>query len=190
MRSFLICVLTLAAACGDDGGGTTIDAPPAVELTCTAYCTKITANCTAANQQYSMMAQCMSSCAHFPTGTAADMSGNTLGCHLYHAGAAMANPGVHCVHAGPGGAGMCGANCEGFCNIVQKSCTGATPSPFADTGACMTACGGFATDPAYSSSVTSGNSFACRLYHATAASAQPAPHCMHVGTMAGTPCNP
>src|SRR5262245_47367893 len=116
MRSLMICFLALAAACGDDGGSKPIDAkmidaPPTVDLTCTNYCTKITANCTGANQQFDMMAQCMSSCAHLPMGTAADMSGNTLGCHIYHATAAMANPGVHCVHAGPGGAGMCGANC-------------------------------------------------------------------------------
>jgi hypothetical protein len=190
MRSFILCALSVAvfAACSDDGGKTP-DAPPGNQLSCSAYCTTIAANCTAANAQYGgadATATCMANCAKFPMGTAADMSGNTLGCRNYHAGAAMTNPGVHCTHAGPGGAGMCGDNCLGFCNLVQTACTGANPSPYADMGACMTACGGFATTPAYSAMTTSGNSFACRLYHATQAVSLPAPHCMHVGAVSPT----
>jgi hypothetical protein len=184
--------ITVLAACGDDGGGATADAPqadgpPAVELTCASYCMRITANCTGTNQQFGQMSECMASCTQYPLGTAADMGGNTLGCRLYHAGAAMTGPDVHCRHAGPGGDGACGANCLGFCTVVLGSCTGANEQYGGDMNTCMTACGGYATDPPYNSMQTSGDTFACRLYHATAASANPAVHCAHTAANSG-PC--
>ena len=91
-------------------------------LDCTSYCTTITGACTAANLQYSDMATCVASCAHFPVGTLADMGGDTLGCRLYHANAAKTDPGTHCVHAGPGGGGVCGMPCMGFCDLVVAEC--------------------------------------------------------------------
>ncbi len=204
MRSFMISMFAFAAlvaACGDDGGKSTIDAPqasdaasdsPAAGPTCAAYCAKITTNCTATNQQYSSMATCMASCALLPVGAMSDTSGNTLGCRLYHAGNAAAGPTVHCRHAGPGGDGVCGANCDGFCTIVQGACSTQIPPPYADKAACMTACGNFATTPPYDQSVQTGNSLACRMYHATVATTVPSPHCSHVkatgGAGAGFPC--
>jgi len=180
---FLATAISSLTACGggDDGGMTS-------ELTCANYCTAITANCTGTNQQFSGMNECMSSCMHYPVGVAADTSGNTLGCRTYHAGAAMTGPDVHCRHAGPGGDGVCGANCESFCALVLGECTGALMQYGGDMGTCMTACAGFATTPAYNSSQTSGNTFACRLYHATAASVNPTTHCPHTGASGG-PCS-
>src|SRR5262245_9550776 len=181
----------LLAACGGGDDGATIDAPmgnpdsPPVQLSCATYCASVMGNCTTANEQFSSMSDCMNSCATWPMGTAADQSGNTLGCRTYHAGAAAGNPGLHCRHAGPGGDGACGANCEGFCTLVLGVCTGGN-EVYADTGECMTACGGFATTPAYSSSVQSGDSLACRLYHATAASSSATTHCPHTAEGSGT----
>jgi hypothetical protein len=40
--------------------------------------------------------------------------------------------------------------------------------------------------PAYNSMQTGGNTFACRLYHATAASASPDPHCKHTAATSDT----
>jgi hypothetical protein len=82
--------------------------PTGAELSCDAYCASIATNCTGANTQYGMLDFCMASCESFPVGAATDTSGNTLGCRTYHAGAAAGDPAVHCVHAGPGGAGVCG----------------------------------------------------------------------------------
>jgi hypothetical protein len=196
-RSLIVLVVLSLAACGDDDGGdgVVIDAPnngdgggdidaPAVAQTCANYCSTITANCLGAddNQMYANAGECMASCALFPLGTAADMSGNTLGCRIYHAGNAAgstANADTHCRHAGPGGDGLCGANCLGFCTIVLGACAGQANPPYADMAACMTACGGFAQTPPYEALAT-GNNFACRLYHATAASANPGTHCGHV----------
>jgi hypothetical protein len=183
ISSFVISMLVLmVAACGDDGGGTP------EEQTCANYCTTITAACTGANSQYGSAAECMATCALFPPGAAADMAGHTLGCRIYHAGASETGADVHCRHAGPGGDTACGTNCTGFCALVLGACTGANAQYGGDMNACMTACGGFATTPAYDSSKTSGNSFACRLYHATAASANPALHCSHTGATSAT-CN-
>jgi hypothetical protein len=129
------------------------------------------------------MDACLGSCRGFPAGTAGAMSGNSLACRTYHAGAAATDATLHCPHAGPTGAGTCGAPCEGFCSIALSACTGAN-SQFADMAACMTACGMYATTPAYSTTTTSGNTFACRMYHLTVASSSAsnaAIHCPHIG---------
>ncbi len=193
------CLVATLAACGDsDTNPPVIDAPAAIDSstaidaagqaqTCANYCALIGANCTAANAMYGGAAECMASCMHFPAGTAADMSGNTLGCRIYHADAAATNASLHCRHAGPGGDGACGMNCEGFCAVALGSCAGQAAPPYASMGACMTACAGFATTPSYSAATTSGNSLACRLYHATAASTTPALHCPHTAPTGG-PC--
>ncbi|HSK02838.1 MAG TPA: hypothetical protein VK932_16415 [Kofleriaceae bacterium] len=191
ISSFATCLFAIAiiglAACGSDDDDGTPDAPPA-ELSCASYCTQIASSCTGGNQQYGSTAECMATCGHFPLGALADTTGNTLGCRTYHAGAAMTGPDTHCRHAGPGGDGACGANCLGFCTLVLGSCTGAMAQYNGDMSTCMTACAGYATDPPYSSMQTGGDSFACRLYHATAASANPGVHCSHTGATSPT-CN-
>lgn len=177
---FLSFVVLGLAACGDDGGGADVDAGPTP--TCAAYCTSIQANCAGAVQQYTAEATCLAACEAFPTGTAADTAGNTLGCRTYHAGAAAAGPDVHCVHAGPGGAGACGDNCAGFCAIALDSCTAA----YADSAACMTDCALFADTEDFDTSDTSGNTLACRLYHLSAATTTPDPHCGHIESVSPT----
>ena len=88
---------------GDSGSdaGITVD--------CATYCTRITAACTTTHAQYTTMATCMTQCAAamWTVGAATDTGGNTLGCRIYHAGAAMADPAMHCDHAGPLGGGVC-----------------------------------------------------------------------------------
>jgi len=78
---------------------------------CTTYCTQIMTNCTGANVQYTDMADCMAYCAQamWPAGTPGEAAGNTLACRIYHGGAPAAGmPDVHCPHAGPSGAAVCG----------------------------------------------------------------------------------
>jgi hypothetical protein len=207
--SFLSCLFLFALpACGDNGGGETAEETgatgasmtmPTTEPTtdaptgggtpsCADYCADITANCTAANGQYfdnmdGGMAACMTSCAGFDVGAGTDTSGNTLGCRAYHAGAAMGDPATHCTHAGPGGDTACGMNCEGFCAVAMSVCG----STYADEAACMTECATFDATVKYNTTVTSGNNFACRLYHLTAAATDAATHCPHI-TAASAPC--
>lgn len=77
---------------------------------CNELCTAVIGACTGANAQFADMADCTSWCAgaRIPTGTAGEMSGNTLECRIYHAGVARMMPAVHCPHAGPTGGEVCG----------------------------------------------------------------------------------
>ncbi|HVV88084.1 MAG TPA: hypothetical protein VHE35_33820 [Kofleriaceae bacterium] len=190
MRSLSICLAACTslalAACGDDGSSnSSIDAgvdAPSVALDCSTYCDELSANCLdgAANRQYIDRASCIASCAFIPTGSLTDTQGNTLGCRIYHGGTpAQSNPALHCPHAGPGGDGACGMNCEGFCQIVMGACTGANQA-YTDLNDCMTTCATFDTSVRYNTQVMTGNSLACRLYHATVASTNPVVHCPHV----------
>lgn len=154
---------------------------------CTDYCNTIQSACTGSLQQYFSLQACLDSCKTLPPGTAADASGNTIGCRAYHAGAAVSVPNPHCYHAGPGGAGVCGTDCDGFCTIAQASCTGVNQS-FSSFANCTGQCAGFPTAPPYSSMITNGDSFACRMYHLTSATQQPATHCSHI-IEASVTCN-
>lgn len=77
---------------------------------CNELCTAVIGACTGANAQFTDMADCVSWCngARIPTGTAGEMSGNTLECRIYHAGVARTMPAVHCPHAGATGGEVCG----------------------------------------------------------------------------------
>jgi hypothetical protein len=192
------CTALTLTACGDDGGSTAIDASvdSGGSLSCATYCDQIQTNCldTAMNRQYVDNATCMAACATMPVGSPADTQGNTLGCRTYHSGVAGSGPNpamsaqTHCPHAGPGGAGICGMNCAGFCQIVMGACTDANQA-YADLAECMTTCGTFATETRYNTQVQTGASLACKLYHATVATTDPATHCPHVMATGG-PCSP
>src|SRR5262245_12876101 len=148
--------LLLLAACGNDHKANidgAVDTPEGIDapgidaaqmLDCMSYCTTITGACTAANLQYSDMATCVASCAHFPVGMVADMGGDTLGGRTYHANAAKTDPGTHCVHAGPGGGGVCGMPCMGFCDLVVAEC----PAQWT-MSTCANQCGALAQTPPY-----------------------------------------
>lgn len=182
-------VLLLTAACGDgDGEGTepvTASDPSsgasdpteqATALDCKSYCATITANCTSANAQYASLQQCQTTCDAFAMGDEADREGNTLGCRVYHVDAAKGDPAMHCTHAGPGGAGQCGSNCEGFCTIAAHAC----PGSYADDAACMSACADFSDAEPFDASDLAGDTLACRLYHLTVATEAPDIHCPHI----------
>ncbi len=198
MRTSLISIvasilMTFAVtACGDDDGNTGDDvdeADAAPTPDCATYCTAVMANCTDEFAQYSTMDVCMATCAAFPTGTGADTSGNTLGCRIYHANnvETTSMPALHCPHAGPGGGGACGTNCEGFCSIAAHACTG-DADPFDDAADCAATCAAFDAEEAFDTSDTTGDTLACRLYHVSVASMTPDPHCTHIDTDSA-PCS-
>jgi hypothetical protein len=79
---------------------------------------------------------------------------------------------------------MCGATlCEGFCDIAVSVCSIEWP----DKAACMTACALFPSAMKdYDTSITSGNTAECRLYHLSVAapdSASAATHCAHTAAV-------
>jgi hypothetical protein len=165
--AFGLCLALIACGGDDDGGG---------GKDCDAYCTTIMANCTGGNAQYGDVAQCKASCEALSDGEEGAMAGNSAACRTYHAGAAEMDPVTHCVHAGPGGAGACGANCEGFCTIALEEC----PDAFDSAADCATKCAAYDATVKYEISQTGGDTLACRLYHLTVATTMPAPHCTHI----------
>ena len=173
----LAAVAFLGGACGtsnkagpDAGGGGT----------CAAYCTTVMANCATGHTQYSGMDQCLASCTAFPVGMAGAQTGDSLACRTYHAGAAATDPTTHCPHAGPSGDGVCGSDCEGYCDLAIKVCTGAN-QVYTNRAQCMSVC--MATpgttrfvdvaDPA----LAMANQQSCLVDHSQEASVAPADHC-------------
>lgn len=212
--TFLVILVTVG--CGDKKPAA--DAmPDAPALDCMAYCAEIQTHCAPPNAQYASADSCLASCASFSVGasTVADMTGNTLGCRIYHAGAPSAmSPATHCPHAGPGGdlltanpAQFCsGGNvCESFCALEIKAC-GSLDQPlpgdprddtnnhlfqFRNMNDCLLACPAYDKTHVYSTAAT-GNSLACRLLQATNAVIAVTPNakmsCMYTGDIARGPC--
>jgi hypothetical protein len=163
----------LLACGGNDQGG-----PDAASATCAQYCTQIESNCEGVHTQYTSPDQCNAACEAFPQGDPGAQGGNSLECRVYHAGAALGDPDTHCVHAGPGGKGICGSNCEGFCTVVMSACTDANAA-YPSLNECLTSCALFDDTEPYDISDVAGNTLACRLYHAQVASVDPVTHCPH-----------
>ena len=171
------------------GDTTTTTTGGAAAPTCASYCAAIAANCTGDTAQYAGPESCAAVCAAFPEGTAADTSGNTLGCHAYHADAAKTDAAKHCPHAGPTGGdqdvtdtnpGVCGEGCDAFCKLALKACTSAN-EVYADEATCLAECKTFKPSAAtYSTADTATNDFGCRMYHLSVAATS--------GDLAGTHC--
>ncbi|PCC74601.1 hypothetical protein SAMN02745121_06967 [Nannocystis exedens] len=153
---------------------------------CQMYCAAMMGSCTGTNAQYPSNESCLGACGGLPPGSPGETSGNSLSCRAYHAGMASIDPGVHCIHAGPSGAGACGQSCEGFCAIATSICPTEHPSP-AD---CMATCANFMDTEPYNTEDAAGNTLACRLYHLTIAATGPAEAQVHCGHTieASPPC--
>jgi hypothetical protein len=150
-------------------------------LTCEAYCSVIAQACTGDETQYDSTDACMGLCKTFPVGTLDDMSGDTLGCRINQANTILqAHDGV-CAAAGPPGAGICGTDCDSFCNGVAQVC----PNDFKTQIACKAACLLIpdAQCPSFfvntSAPPPDYDSLECRFYHLTAATLDPTEHCPH-----------
>ncbi len=163
---------------GGGGGGGAEDA----SAECVAYCDALGEGCAGADAQYPSEATCLASCALFPAGDAADPTGNTLACRASYAALAVSgggDPAIDaCAAAGPSGGGVCGTLCEGYCVLAMGACK--DPPLYVDEAECLAACEGFPSRPSYDPFVGEGDSYACRLAHATHATVY-APQCAHVG---------
>jgi hypothetical protein len=165
---------------GGSGGGSGSAGAGPVSLNCPSYCSLIATNCSGEQLQYASEGDCLATCAALLEGTLQDTQGNTLGCRLYHAGAAAGNAAVHCPHAGPLGSSVCGSPCESFCGLEANLCPGVYASP----SDCSASCANFtdSASPAYSVGA-SGATLACRAYHLTVASREPDTHCPHTAAV-------
>lgn len=148
-------------------------------LDCETYCETVIDVCTNENAQYTTNVQCTQLCSHMNVGTEEDTSGNTLGCRDNFSFEAAELPQANCVAAGPGGNGICGSNCESFCQLQNAICIDANQQ-FSSEEACLSACASLDNTIPYTSTVLSGNSLSCRISHLTLASRAPDTHCSHI----------
>lgn len=175
--------------------GVCVDAEPSCEV----YCKAIQNACgdDSDTSQYPDWATCLSYCGDFaalPPGTGDDVDDNTVGCRTYHARVATTlsatslsgttlSPMLHCAHAGPSGADVCGSWCDNYCHLAASNCAQEPNVLFADTDACTAACD--ALPASGQPGDTAGNTVQCRIYHlgvaGDAASGGPAVHCAHGG---------
>lgn len=152
---------------------------------CALYCEKVMANCQGEFEQYSQSRICELYCATLPPGEPGDETGNTVACRLHHAEQIEEIGGEEvtlCPIAGPGGAGVCGGNCEGFCAANQAVC-----DPELDLDDCVADCEALVDLGTYDTSIQEGGSVQCRLYHVSAATINTVPHCGHAA--GASPCD-
>lgn len=144
---------------------------------CDRYCDTVMANCTGVDAVYKTRIVCMDICAALEPGTAGDQEGNTVECRLSNANLAetTGETSAHCSNAGPGGNGVCGSNCDGYCTEMMSICEG----KFATLDDCMTACATVPDLMHYDSSIQQGGTIQCRLYHVSAATQDAQFHCPH-----------
>jgi hypothetical protein len=196
MRRLGLLTCLVFAACGSSSPGAGVDAGGTpLALTCAAYCMAIQAACTTSNQQYGAEGTCETACPAFALGTSGDVAGDTLGCRVHETELAAASPAaaaIHCRRAGPGGDGVCGTNCDGFCDLAMMFCSAANNAQiYPSRDACLADCAAHATDMPYTTGdpgrTDTGNEVACQLYHGVMAADAPGEHCLgDLATMAFT----
>jgi hypothetical protein len=147
---------------------------------CEDYCTVNLAGCQGSFKVYESRSQCLAVCEALDPGLLTDNPPNdTIGCRKTHSyNALTTDPMVHCPHAGPGGADVCGADCPAYCTLAQRACGTAFAADFANRDACISACSALRGTGHVMYSVETAeddpNPIACRMLYATRASAGPA----------------
>lgn len=145
-------------------------------VTCARYCAAALENCTGEFALYASVESCLGTCAHLRTGEAGARGGNSIACRLSNAELAGTTGELleYCPYAGPGGNGMCGSNCAGYCDVMMAVC----PTYFATQEECFSSCDAVPDHGAYSVAVPYEDSIQCRLYHLTSSTIDPV-HCSH-----------
>ena len=151
------------AASAADGGLCAVEPP-----SCGEYCGTIQSACGdtgALASQYADAATCNSYCddwAAIPLGAAGDTTGNTVGCRLAFARAALEGDVGACAVAGPTGGDVCGSWCDNYCYLAMTHCTDGD-ALYPNLGVCMNTC---AELPSSGEPTTlTGDSVQCRINH-------------------------
>jgi hypothetical protein len=172
------------ADAGDAGGGPS-------EL-CIEYCDAVMDNCTGDFAVYPSMMVCLEVCARLPEGDPEDPSGNTVACR-HQAARRVIEPPFDCPAAGPGGAGRCGENCEGYCTLMDQACD---EFRLDDVEECTAKCAGLrdrdedpslnANESRFSAETSTardhdGDTVQCRLFHVSVSTVPGGAdaHCWH-----------
>ena len=195
---------TLSTGCAQIAG---IDDPPevpngsAVSNLCSTYCDTVIAACPDPAYVYASRDMCLGVCHDLEvvgkSGSPSDQSGDTIYCRLFYAKQAFSTGEAStCPEAGPGGNSICGTNCEAYCVLMQQTCPNQFANPKYFNGSlstCITQCGQLPQPTvSFNADQLAGNTVNCRLYHVSAAAANPdapATHCPHAtGDPTMSPC--
>lgn len=161
--------------------------PTEVSEQCAAYCATVMESCTGEHQVYATVATCHGVCALLEAGDPLEPVGNTVACRAHQAELAgrTGEVGVHCPPAGPGGAGVCGSDCESYCALRAGACT----TELATQEQCVAMCAGLADSGRFHIIEDhDGDTLQCRLVHVSSATVNPDEHCQHSSLMPVEPC--
>ncbi len=175
---------------GGMGGTSGAGGSPPLSL-CEQYCNRVETSCVDAIRQYASRESCLAVCALLDPGEPGVVTGNTVRCRLNQAqfASSTGEPGMYCFAAGPGGAGICGEDCEGYCTLMSAKCT-----QLGTYSECLEDCEDvpdLSQPPEnlrFNANIDEGDSLQCRLYHVSAATLDPVLHCPHAG--GAPPCAP
>lgn len=143
---------------------------------CAEYCDTVMRNCRGEFEVYTSREVCERYCAALPPGEPGDETGNSVACRLHHARQieTLGEEVTSCPIAGPGGSGVCGEDCEGFCMVRRAVC-----DPELDLDDCQRECADLTDTGGYTTRDQEGATVQCRLYHVSAATIAAVPHCAH-----------
>jgi hypothetical protein len=153
-------------------------AGPVDSKQCKDYCSAVLENCVGKNAVYNDLAGCLGFCRYLDLGSSVEPEPNTVACRAKEAGYAEREPDDHCKAAGPGGNGVCGSDCDAYCQVYPEVCPGTYKYPSPE--ACLKACSGLTDQDSFD--VTrdhGGDTIECRLVHAVSSTTLPETHCAH-----------
>jgi len=158
------------------------DPPPSpkeASAQCKKYCTDVMGVCTGTNAPYSTPDACLATCALLPPGDPNEPAqDNTVACRQRQTDLAqLGELSVNCPRAGPGGDGVCGANCESYCYLFNAACKDVTTPP---PGNCEESCSVLRDTQMFDVVVNhDGDTLQCRLVHVSNSAWKPTEHCPH-----------
>jgi hypothetical protein len=192
---------------GPGGGDTCTMAPEAPD--CEGYCAIYRSACKGdssnpfvsaglSNDSAGTQSECIAKCQGIPpmpssgyTSEAGKGSGDTLGCRLYYATAAVSDPTANCDFAGIRPSSACrdespDPSCDNFCLALNTACKGDL-SVYEPGDQCQKVCA--ATAPGTKDSIETEDTIACRTAHAfNALLVKASDHCPHTGPLGAGVC--
>lgn len=175
------------------GGGCLIDERPFDQhlADCTDYCRLVGSRCTGNQAVYEEdparpRGACMASCALMAPGDELNGDrGNTLRCRLETLRRADFEAPSLCAGMGPGGNGICGTDCEAYCDLRPAVCGQVQPDEPENSSreTCLRACQGLADESTFNPDEDlDEDTLQCRMIHLAEAAISPSlaeEHCWH-----------
>ncbi|MES1173369.1 MAG: hypothetical protein ABUL62_03495 [Myxococcales bacterium] len=153
---------------------------------CQEYCALADEVCTGAHAIYTDKQACLGLCKLMPPGDLEEAP-NSVACRINQLNAAKQDSETsqlpaYCASAGPGGNGVCGSNCESYCQLYAAACESTLPNLTNqyDQKTCRAKCAGLNNLSTFDSKTNyDGDTLQCRLVHTAAATVDPTTHCPH-----------